>query len=331
MRTLQVAVGLAVTLLPATAEPLSSADREALLENLEKIRSTVTERVDARFRLAIAAYRAAMLDEQQALEFYLKCAEKVNYLDAGRRPADFRDWKKREDDHLAEATMRRALMHQLRWLVLTLRASSENADLGQLTREGQDAIEDMFRDKLTLATQRQVLGQSVLSTVFARAYDIEGVKTDKWPGAPLDIGGFFEGLVFPKYRNSGDLVNLRAAWIRRIQMEGDLHEPASAAKPKGNGNGREANAPPELSRGQERFQTAILPELQWQMEMDLFRSGDQRAAAPRMIAHLEKYITHDKAKDWSDQLRDLLSNKPTLPTTPPTTPPPPESAGTTEP
>ncbi|MCF7732769.1 MAG: hypothetical protein K9N23_13855 [Akkermansiaceae bacterium] len=304
MRTLLAAVCLVVIPLPAMAEPLSSADREALLENLEKIRNTVTERVDARYRLAIAAYRAAMLDEQQALAFYLKCTEKVNFTDLGKRPSDFRDWKKRADERMGEASMRRALMHQLRWLVLTLRASSENADSDQLSREGMDAIEDLFHDQVTLATQRQLIGQSVLSSVFAKAYDIEGVKSEKWPTAPLDFAKFFEGIVFPKYRNSGDIKNLRSAWIRRIQMEREMGERPPTTKAKG--NGRDANTPPDPTPDQERFQTDILPDLQWQMEIDLFQCGDQQAAAPRMLAHLEKHLTHPKARDWSDQLRNLL-------------------------
>jgi hypothetical protein len=307
MRTLTVALCLALTPIPLGAEALSSADREALLENLEKIRNTVTDRVDARYRLAIAAYRAAMMDQEEALAFYLKCVEKVNYLDAGRRSGDFRDWKKREDERMGEAAMRRALMHQLRWLVLTLRASSENADIPKLADEGREAIDALFLDKLTLLTQRQILSQSVLGSVFAKAYEIEGVKTDKWPTSPVDVASFYENIIFPKYRATGDIANLRAAWIHRIQLESERREPL-ATKPKG--NGREGLAPPEPTEGQERFQTEILPGLQWQMELDLFRCGDQRGAAPRMIAHLEKHITHPKAKDWSDELRTLLSAKP---------------------
>ncbi|MBN8460170.1 MAG: hypothetical protein J0M04_20275 [Verrucomicrobia bacterium] len=308
MRTLKAFLCFALSTIPLGADALSSADREALLENLEKIRGTVTDRVDSRYRLAIAAYRAAMVDQEEALAFYLKCTEKVNFLDVGRKPADFREWKKREDERMEETAMRRALMHQLRWLVLTLRASSEKADMVQLADEGKEAIDALYQDKQTLLTQRQIVGQSVLGTVFAKAYEIEGVKTDKWPTSPLDVASFYENIVFPKYRTTGDTKSLRAAWIHRIQLESERRESAPARPTRG--NGREGMAPPDPSEAQERFQNEVLPELQWQMELDLFRCGDQRGAAPRMIAHLEKHITHPKAKDWSDQLRTLLSAKP---------------------
>ena len=325
MRTLKAVLCFALSTIPIGAEALSSADREALLENLEKIRGTVTDRVDARYRLAIAAYRAAMVDQEEALAFYLKCTEKVNFLDAGRKPADFREWKKREDDRLGETAMRRALMHQLRWLVLTLRASSEKADLVQLADEGKEAIDALYQDKQTLLTQRQVVGQSVLGTVFAKAYEIEGVKAEKWPTSPLDVSSFYENLVFPKYRMTGDVQNLRAAWIHRIQLESERRDSAPS-RPNPRGGGREAMPQADPAAAQERFQNEVLPELQWQMELDLFRCGDQRGAAPRMIAHLEKHITHPKAKDWSDQLRTLLSSRPEVSPSPTTG----DAAGTTQ-
>ena len=298
-----LAAGVIVSM-QVVADPLSSADREALLENLEKLRNSVTERVDARFRLAINAYRTAMMDEGAALEFYLQCIEKLNFEDQGRKASEFREWKKREDDKMSEATMRRALMHQLRWLVLSLRASSENADMEQLTKEGQDAMDAVFRDAAMLASQREILGQGVTGTVFARVYGVNDVKLEKWPASPIDVGGFYEGLVFPRLRLLGDVNGLRQAWLNRIQREQVLRE-AAPSRPRGpNGRG---GPEPEPERGESRFATQVLPDMMWQMEMDLFRCGDQKGAATRMVAHLEKYITHDKAKAWSDQLKGLIS------------------------
>jgi hypothetical protein len=330
MRALSVISGIVILSIKAVADPLSSADREALLENIQKLRDTVAERADARFVKAIEAYRTAMMDEGAALEFYLKCIEKVNFEDQGKKASEFNDWKKREKERTSEASMRRALMHQLRWLVLALKASSEKADYPQLTVEGQNAIDDLFRDKVTLTTQRQILGQSVIGTVFAKVYEIGDVKLEKWPATPLDIASFYEQLVFPAYRVSGDVDSLRAGWTKRIQQESALREVAPAAKPKTNGRGQDLLA--EIAaRGQERsgqgrysqdrFVNDILPDLQWQMEMDLFRCGDQQGAATRMFAHLQKHLTHDKSKAWSEQLKALLmAQTPVVPVGTPGTP-----------
>ena len=56
--------------------------------------------------------------------------------------------------------------------------------------------------------------------------------------------------------------------------------------------------------------TETLPELQWQMEMDLFRNGDEGGAAMRMLAHIEKHLNHKSAREWGEQFKNLLSPKP---------------------
>lgn len=283
------------------ADPLSSADRELLLESLDRINQTVSDRVDSRYRAALAAYREAMASEDAAMKFYLQCVEKVDFTDNDRRAADFRAWKKRQDETLSQATMRRALLHQLRWLVLTLRASSENADMEQLSKDGLTAIESIFADKPMLASQRGVLGQSVIGSVFARAYGIQGVRSGKWPTSPLDFSSFFEELVFPRYRATGDFKNLRAAWTRRIQMSMEVAEQAPS-----NNNPLRNVIQGDPSRRLERGRSADLPGLQWQMETDLFKCGDQRQAATNMVAHLNKYITHPQIESWTNELRALL-------------------------
>jgi len=311
MRALSLVLCLAVFSVKAAADPLSPADREALLENLEKIRGTVTGRVDARFRAAILAYRAAMSDEKSAVEFYLKCVKKVNFDEKHRKASEFTEWKKREEDKLTELTMRRALMHQLRWLVLTLQAASDKADPNKLAVEGQQNVDDLFNDAATLTSQQEILGQNVTGTVFARAYDIGTIKLEKWPFSPTHLAQIYDEVLLPQYRATGDIQALRAGWLKRIRQEGVVYEDTHA---KSKSNGRPLTPDAGHSQAQDKFLTETLPDLQWQMETDLYRSGDQRGAAVRMIALLEKHLTHPRAKDWSDELKTLLS--PALPVTP---------------
>lgn len=307
MRVLPLVWCLAVAAATAAADPLSPADREALLENLEKLRGTVSERIDARFRAAIVAYRGAMANEGAAIEFYLKCVKKVNFEDRHRKASEFTDWKKREDDRLSETSLRRALVHQLRWLVFTLQAASEKADLDKLAPEGQQIIDDLFNDGATLTSQQEVLGQNVTSTVFARAYDIGGIKLEKWPFSPLHLAQVYEAVLLPQYRAAGDIQALRAGWLKRIRQEGLLYEETHA---RNKTNGRSIAPESSRSPAQEKFVTETLPDLQWQMETDLYRCGDQRGAALRMISHIEKHLTHTRAREWSDELKALLSPPP---------------------
>ncbi len=306
------------------AEILSDADRETLLENLEKLKEGADATMDARFRLAIAAYRNAMTSDDAAIDLYLNCMEKVTFTDQQKSAADFREWRRKEDERLSDPALRLALRHQLRWLVLTLQAASENADRTKLAGDAQNIVDAIFSDPEKLRGQEKTLAQPVTSSVFARAYDINSVKLEKWPLSPVQLEQVYEDILLPPYRRPGSTPQLRAVWIKRIQQEGAKVEHMAVEKTRnGNGNRNDereekrigmasAMRPPEY----EKFLEETVPKLQWEMEMDLFRNGDQSGAAVRMLAHLEKYISHPAAREWGDELRGLLkSAAPAVPAT----------------
>lgn len=316
MRIPALLVCSALLVSAAHADPLSAADREALLENLEKIRENADAKVDARFRLAIAAYREAMGSEETAMDFYLKCIEKVNFEDQQKKNADFRDWKRKEDDHLKDMGFRLALRYQLRWLILTLRASSEKANRTELAVEAQEIVDAVFRDADKLKAQGQALNQPVTSTVFAKAYEIGNLKNDEWPLSPVDLDTIYDNVIFPPLRMPSRVETLRATWIKRIQQEGIKMEIAGDNNNHGGGGRRngQPNPGPKSTADHDRFVTEVVPELQWDMEMDLFKSGDEAGAAMRMLAHIEKNLAHKSARVWGKELKDLLAPKPVTPT-----------------
>lgn len=308
MRIAAVLLCAALTVSASRAEPLSSADREALIESLDKLRESAGARVDARFRLAIQAYRDAMVSNEAAIEFYLKCIEKVNFEDQQKKAIDFREWKRKETDRLSEAGFRLALRYQLRWLVLTLQAASENADQAAIAETARTVVDALFLDAEQLGPHEQTLSQAVTSSVFAQAYEISGLEKDTFPLSPTALEQIYEKVVFPSLRTPARLEFLRAAWIRRIQQEGIKVEHWSApARGGAKRNGQEAAARPDNSAAVAEFTAETLPKLQWDMEMDLFSNGDEGGAAKRMLAHIEKYISHESAREWSEEFKTLLA------------------------
>ena len=224
MRVPILLVCAAISLNSARADALSDADRESLLENLEKLRESANAKVDARFRVALAAFREAIGSDDAAIELYLNCMEKVNFEDQQKKPADFREWKRKEAEKLSDPGLRLALRQQLRWLVLTLQAASEKADRAKLAVDAQEIVDSILRESGKLKNQQAILNQAVTSSVFARAYDI-------------------------------------------------------------------------------------------------FRQGDESAAALRMLAHLEKHLSHPAARGWGEEFEAQLK--------PAVVVPPPESANQT--
>lgn len=280
------------------AQSLSDADREALLENLDKLRESASSKVDAKFRVALTAYRSAMGSDDAAIALYLNCVEKVNFTNQNRKNSDFRDWKRKEADKLSDPALRLALRHQLRWLVLTLRAASERSDRAELEPEAREIVDAIFRDSEKIGEQEPLLSQPVTSTVFAQAYEINGVKVENWPLTPIQIDQVYEQILLPPDRSASRLPELRASWIKRIQQETQKIEYWAGNKQEERG----AVQSPRLVK----FLEETSPRLQWNMEIDLFRNGDESGAAVRMLNHLEKHIAHPSAREWSDQLRGLL-------------------------
>jgi hypothetical protein len=290
----------------AQADPLSAADRETLLENLEKIQNSSDSKIDERFRLAISAYRTAMASDDAAMSLYLNCIEKVNFEDQAKKAADFREWKRKEADKMSDTGFRLALRYQLRWLVLTLQAASPNADRSKLLGEAQDAVDSLFRDIVKLKGQQQTLGQGVTSTVFAKAYDINQAKVEDWPLSPLDLDQIYGSILFPPNRTPSRVAALRASWIKRIQQETIKHEAFGGRQRDDKRVGTvESMQSPEFTK----FLQEGVPRMQWQMEMDLFKAGDENGAAVRMLDHLKKYVNHPNAREWGDQFKSLLKPK----------------------
>jgi hypothetical protein len=314
MRVPVLLVCTALCLNNARAEILSDADRESLLENLEKLRESANSKVDARFRIALAAYREAIGSDDAAMELYLNCIEKVNFEDQQKKSTDFREWKRSQAEKLADPGLRLALRHQLRWLVLTLQAASEKADRTKLAVEAQEIVDSIFREPEKLKNQESILSQAVTSSVFARAYDINSEKLEKWPLSPIQLDQLYGQVLLPPYRKSSRLAGLRATWIKRIQQEGAKIEHWSENDRNPKEEKRIGMASGMQSPAYEKFLAETQPSLQWEMETDLFRHGDESGAAVRMLAHLEKNLSHPAAREWGKQFETLL--KPAAPEQP---------------
>ena len=279
----------------AHAEALKPADREALLENIGKLHQTAQSNVDTRFQSALAAYREAMASDDSAVEFLLKCTEKIEFEDKDRKEAEFRDWKKKREKKISADGFGLALRQQLRWLVLTMRASSEKSEPESIAKEAAEIVDSIFGNAQLIKSQSEILRQSVTATHFARVYEIGSFIKSPLPPSPLDLEAICENFIFPPIRASGDVSSLREAWIKRIRQEGVLNGSDDQNAPK--------------SDAYEKFVKGKLPELQWQMEVDLFRHGDEVEAAKRMCAHIEKNINHPSARKWSEAFVNLIKPK----------------------
>ena len=115
--------------------------------------------------------------------------------------------------------------------------------------------------------------------------------------APLDLTDIYENLILPPLRQPRKVDQLRSAWIRRINYEGLMID--KWQQPTRSRNG-------DVSASMERYLTKRRPEMIWAMEQDLFKAGDEKGAALRMLTHIERYLGHENEADWISSFEALI-------------------------
>jgi hypothetical protein len=296
-------VGLLSCITFASADPLSQADLEELRERLKAIKEGALEHLDTRYKSAVDDYRSALQSEDAALNLFVKCVEKADFTDQQKKSQEFRDWKRREEGRLKNPEFKQALRHQLNWLSLAMRATARPDERHKLAPDVLEALNSIFTSAKQLEGQQRLLSEPVTETVFVRAYELGELKLKQWPLSPLDLGGAFDQVILPPLRKPKTIAALSEAWDKRIQMEASKVEFFSAERPEENALSKKVDSTPAMVK----FREETLPDLKWKKELDLYKSGDQRAAALRMLAHIKEYITHNKANDWIDEFNALVS------------------------
>lgn len=293
------------------ADTLSETDREALTEQLDFMIHRGKEAMTQRQSAAYQAYRAAMSSDSDALAFYLKCYEKVNFTDNGKSYSDFRNWKSsdKNKERFSDSGFRCALRHQLNWLTLTIEAAQleqQEKPVAALASKAKAAIDNIYADAKTLDGFEDLLQKDVKSSIFAKTYGFGTYTVKDWPTTPLDVADVYEKIIFPSYRENKQADKLRAAWKQRIMYEELMLEHWSKDKEDKN-NKRIGMKSDMMSQAYTKFIEIQKPNLLWQMELDVFDAGDELGAASRMLSHIKANVGHNNTLKWVKQLHELVS------------------------
>jgi hypothetical protein len=294
-------------------EDLSEADRVSLISELERIQKQSDDRVSGLYQRAVKDFRSAIRSDEATMDLYLKCFEKVRYIDLHRKSQDFRDWKRNErnKEMIQSSSMKMALRLQLSWLLLSIEAARMDGDTSELGKRAVDHLDKIFANAKTLKAHRNILNQNVLSSVFAKAYNLN-IKVKNWPTSAFDITQVYEKVVMPPLRESKDIASLRSAWRHRIAQEQAVFEKwndqdGENAEGKSGKKKRVIGMKKNMrTHGYEVFLDETRPQLLWSMEVDCFKAGDEKASALRMLKHLQTYITHKNAPQWIKEFQDLI-------------------------
>lgn len=100
MRLSHLLLSLCACAGPLLADPLTQADLEELRERLKAIQEGAQSFQEKRFESAADDFRAALQNEDAAMALYLKCVEKVDFIEQQKKGQDFRDWKRDNEGRL---------------------------------------------------------------------------------------------------------------------------------------------------------------------------------------------------------------------------------------
>ncbi len=274
---------------------LTEVDRQLLLDRLKKIQETTQDTAATRYTTALTAFKAAKSSDSAAHSLYIKCTEKILFEDEAKKSIEFREWRRRHKEREDSPAFRRALRHQLSWLVLTMEVGQDPKKWEANSSKITAALQAVLQDHEKLRGQEKILRENALASIFARAYGVNSLKASDFPKSPLEIGAIFEKIVFPPLRKIDRVSQLRKAWENRIGYEGNLIKEWSA---EGSVRGRR----PAF----EKWYSSGRLDLLWAMELDVFKVGDQRAAALSMLEFLKKNLSHSKAPGWIAQFTQLI-------------------------
>ena len=283
----------------AEAEYLSDGDKKKLQEKLETLLNSAESSSKQRFARALTAFKSAIQSDVAAHELYLECYEKVNYIDKQRSSQEFREWKRkhRERDDLSD--FRRALRHQLNWLLLSIQVSVNPDEIHEYGGEAVNKVDQIMDELKILKSQQSVLNQKVLSSVYARAYDINGLEADNWPLSPTDISGIYDKVIMPPIRERGEVNTLRASWDKRIKHIGLIKKEWSKQAKTGKISVKKNIGSPEY----EKWLNDGYLKLIWRKEKDLFKIGDEVRASDNMLSLISNNINNKLSLQWVEDFQ----------------------------
>ena len=299
MKRLVLGFFASCSLVMGQVEPgeLTDLDVEELLERLDDLEEGAGGRQAIRLGAAKAALSSALKNEAAAWDLYTNCVEKVQFIDQGRPPQAFREWKRNAKDRLGPQ-FPLLLRHQLNWLLMGIEVAGAAEVTPAMSAKGIERLDQLVKDLPDMSAHENALREeNVMKSAFAKSYGLDALALENWPGEPLKIEEVYNNFILPPLRNPKSLAALKTAWTKRIEQEGFIAIPGAAAK----------GVRDEVREARRKvFLEEKRPQLLWDMEVDLFKAGDQRGAAVRMVEHIKKNHGHKNEGKWIGEFKELI-------------------------
>ncbi|MBK1791909.1 hypothetical protein [Persicirhabdus sediminis] len=305
--TMAITAGVlgSVNLANGEAEPLKEVDKIALMEQLRLIQEQSDKYILGQYSAAHRRLLEAASSDAKAYELFIQCYEQVHFVKKDEKSQDFREWRRKNAVQHSASGFRRAIRHQIAWLLLTIEATQQEGEYSEMAPKTLKYLQGIMDDSRLMYGYHDIMERNVMNSVIVNALMLKEMKPDNWPTSPARIDEVFDLVILPQYRDTSNSTRLRQAWASRIRMEEAKHQIWNTkAKPPKDGK------PTPSSSIKPNFQrpfVEIKPELMWEMEVDCFTSGDEMTSAKNMLSLVKANLKHEKADAWIKEFQSLVN------------------------
>lgn len=293
------AIILGYSILISSGQELTESDRANLLKKVEALKRAKVSKNNAELNRALTAFRKGAASDREAFDLYMLCQKQILSQNPRTSPGDLVDKLAEIRDKTTTAD-KRALRHQLTWLIPTIEAAVDPDQLYSSTNKLQGVLANIVNDTKTMNQKSvQSLGASPFNSIFGKAFDIAKYKPKEWPNSPLDYDGLYWGLICENLVARKQFNEARNQWAKRINIERSIiaaYDKKAATLTKAG----------ELTPEVKKYVNNKAPVLKWKLEQALYQAGDERQALTEAYKIIEQFPTHKNYLGWLEWITDVL-------------------------
>lgn len=295
------------------AEPISEEEKKRLLKQVEQALNDSENAIKKRNLNIHKLLKRAANSKQECTSLYYDAVKEIHFTSQGRSNSDFVAWKKTNRDRLSKKAHQQWLQAQVKWLHFAVESKNLGSDefkksfiiaLNKYLEEFYSDLEKLSKEgKESGLNLHNEFKKNIMQSEISKYLEIQHAANNQWPHNPAKVKDIYNNYIFPFIRDLKDKKLLKSAWEKRISHEAKLIQALHGLEKKGL---RDAKAGIEIRQ----FNTKVKPKLIWQMHMDLFKHGDERSSASKMLSHIKQHRSHPDSPTWAKQLMTLLAPKP---------------------
>ncbi|MFC1498226.1 hypothetical protein ACFLS1_07140 [Verrucomicrobiota bacterium] len=280
--------------LAETGEELSATTIKAMLRELSMLKDQTQSQKRKLFSAVEPIFKAALASPTKTYDLYEKCRSSVAPKVKERRTYDPRKAKdynqKRREAREREKEEAVVLQHQLRYLLITMKAACSK-ELKDVLPELMDHLSKLTNEYYDVQKHSKLIGGPVNQSVFAVKFKLENMlgTVFTWNMSPLAIDNIYDDVILAHLREEKSEA-LKKVWSKRIEQKNIIAKDTDDLKKE------------------KHIKEILIPNLQWKAYADLMILEENSQALVGMFKLIKNNREHPDLGTWIDELTEHLKD-----------------------